>query len=229
MSPPHLVIGFRFPSCARFKSLARMIIKPKIRGFICTTAHPEGCAAHVQEQIEHVRAQGPLRDMPSRVLVIGASTGYGLASRIVPAFAGGAATIGVFFEKPGEEGRTGSAGWYNSVAFEKAAHAAGLYAKSINGDAFSDAIKEQTISMIKADLGQVDCVIYSLASPRRIHPKTGATHSSVLKPIGKPYTNKTVNTDKGVISDVTIEPANEQEIADTTTVMGGEDWEMWIE
>src|SRR3954469_15214341 len=159
-----------------------MIIQPKIRGFICTTAHPAGCAAHVQEQIDYVRAKGPLKDMPSRVLVIGASTGYGLASRIVPAFAGNAATIGVFFEKPGEEGRTGSAGWYNSVAFEKAAHAAGLYAKSINGDAFSDAVKQQVIDLIKQDLGTVDGVIYSLASPRRTHPDTGMVHSSVLKP-----------------------------------------------
>src|SRR3954447_10585958 len=176
-----------------------MIIKPKIRGFICTTAHPEGCAAHVQEQIDFVRSQGPLRDMPSQVLVIGASTGYGLASRIVPAFGGQAATIGVFFEKPGEEGRTGTAGWYNSVAFEKAAHAAGLYAKSINGDAFSDAIKQQTIDTIKRDLFQVDAVIYSLASPRRTHPRTGTVHSSTLKPIGAPFTAKTVNTDKGTV------------------------------
>lgn len=206
-----------------------MIIQPKIRGFICTTAHPAGCAAHVQQQIDLVRSRGPLTGMPKKVLVIGASTGYGLASRIVPAFAGGAATIGVFFEKPGEEGRTGSAGWYNSVAFEKAAHAAGLYAKSINGDAFSDAIKEQVIATIKADLGQVDCIIYSLASPRRTHPKTGVVHSSVLKPVGPAFTNKTVNTDKGIVSEVTIEPANEQEIADTVTVMGGEDWEMWID
>jgi enoyl-[acyl-carrier protein] reductase/trans-2-enoyl-CoA reductase (NAD+) len=206
-----------------------MIIKPKIRGFICTTAHPEGCAAHLAGQIEHVRGKGPIAGAPKRVLVIGSSTGYGLASRIVPAFAGGAATIGVFYERPGEEGRTATAGWYNSVAFEKAAHAVGLYAKSINGDAFSDAIKEQTIAMIKADLGQVDAVIYSLASPRRTHPKTGVTFSSVLKPVGAPFTAKTVNTDKGAVSDITIEPASEQEIADTTAVMGGEDWEMWIE
>jgi enoyl-[acyl-carrier protein] reductase/trans-2-enoyl-CoA reductase (NAD+) len=206
-----------------------MIIKPKIRGFICTTAHPTGCAAHVEEQIAHARSKGPLTAMPKRVLVIGASTGYGLASRIVPAFAGGAATLGVFFEKPGEEGRTGSAGWYNSVAFERAAHAAGLYAKSINGDAFSDAIKEQTIAMIKADLGQVDAVIYSLASPRRTHPKAGITYSSVLKPVGPPFTAKTVNTDKGIVSDITIEPASEEEIAGTVAVMGGEDWEMWID
>ncbi len=206
-----------------------MIIKPRIRGFICTTAHPAGCAAHVEEQIAFVRSKGPIDGMPKRVLVIGSSTGYGLASRIVPAFAGGAATLGVFFEKPGEEGRTGSAGWYNSVAFEKAARAAGLYAKSINGDAFSDAIKQQTIDTIKADLGTVDAVIYSLASPRRTHPKSGVTFNSTLKPVGAAFTAKTVNTDKGTVNDITIEPANEQEIADTVAVMGGEDWEMWID
>ena len=206
-----------------------MIIKPKIRGFICTTAHPEGCAAHVEEQIAYVRGKGAIAGAPKRVLVIGSSTGYGLASRIVPAFAGGAATIGVFYERPGEEGRTATAGWYNSAAFEKAAHAAGLYAKSINGDAFSDAIKEQTIAMIKSDLGQVDAVIYSLASPRRTHPKSGVTFNSVLKPVGAPFTAKTVNTDKGTVSDITIEPASEQEIADTVAVMGGEDWEMWMD
>src|SRR6187551_2941763 len=157
-----------------------MIIKPKIRGFICTTAHPQGCAAHVQQQIDYVREKGPIEGVPKRVLVIGASTGYGLASRIVPAFAGAAATIGIFYEKAAEDGRTASAGWYNSVAFEKAAHADGLYAKSINGDAFSDAIKQQTIDLIKADMGQIDVVIYSLASPRRTHPKTGETAKSVL-------------------------------------------------
>lgn len=206
-----------------------MIIKPRIRGFICTTAHPAGCAAQVREQIQYVREKGPLAGGPKRVLVIGASTGYGLASRIVPAFAGGAATIGVFFEKPGEEGRTASAGWYNSVAFEREAHAAGLYAKSVNGDAFSDAIKEQVIALIRADLFQVDAVIYSLASPRRTHPRTGATHSSTLKPIGAPFTARTVNTDKGVVHDITLEAASEQEVADTVAVMGGEDWALWIE
>lgn len=206
-----------------------MIIKPKIRGFICTTAHPTGCAAHVGEQIAYVQSKGPIAGLPKRVLVIGASTGYGLASRIVPAFAGGASTVGVFFEKAGEENRTGSAGWYNSVAFEKAASAAGLYAKSINGDAFSDAIKEQTIASIKGDLGQIDAVIYSLASPRRTHPKTGVTHSSTLKPIGAAFTAKTVNTDKGIVHDIALEAATEQEIADTTAVMGGEDWAMWID
>ncbi|MGB8166592.1 MAG: enoyl-ACP reductase FabV [Chthoniobacteraceae bacterium] len=206
-----------------------MIIKPKIRGFICITAHPVGCAAHVDEQIAFVRSKGPIDGLPKRVLVIGASTGYGLASRIVPAFAGGAATLGVFFEKPGEADRTASTGWYNSVAFEKSAHAAGLYAKSINGDAFSDAIKQQVIDTIKADLGSVDAVIYSLASPRRIHPKSGVTFNSVLKPIGPAFTAKTVNTDKGTVNEITIEPATEQEVADTVAVMGGEDWEMWID
>jgi enoyl-[acyl-carrier protein] reductase/trans-2-enoyl-CoA reductase (NAD+) len=206
-----------------------MIIKPKIRGFICTTAHPAGCAAQVRAQIDLVRARGPLPGLPQRVLVLGASTGYGLASRIVPAFAGGAATLGVFFEKPGEADRTGSAGWYNSVAFEREAHAAGLYAKSLNGDAFSDAVKAQVADLIRADLGQVDAVIYSLASPRRLHPRTGVLHKSVLKPVGAPFTNKTVDTDRGTVGEITIEPATEQEVADTVAVMGGEDWELWIE
>lgn len=206
-----------------------MIIKPKIRGFICTTSHPDGCAAHVRQQIEYVRGKGPVATAPKRVLVIGSSTGYGLASRIVPAFAGGAATLGVFFEKPPEPDRTGTAGWYNSVAFEREAHAAGLYAKSINGDAFSDAVKEQVIATIKADLGQVDAVIYSLASPRRTHPRTGVTHKSCLKPIGGVYSNKTVDTDRGIVNVVNIEPATDAEIADTVAVMGGEDWEMWMD
>lgn len=206
-----------------------MIIKPKIRGFICTTSHPDGCAAHVRQQIEHVRSKGPIASAPKRVLVIGSSTGYGLASRIVPAFAGGAATLGVFFEKPPEPDRTGTAGWYNSVAFEREAHAAGLYAKSINGDAFSDAVKEQVIATIKADLGQVDAVIYSLASPRRTNPRTGVTHKSCLKPIGAAYSNKTVDTDRGIVSEVNIEPASDADIADTVAVMGGEDWEVWMD
>lgn len=206
-----------------------MIIKPKVRGFICITAHPQGCAANVQSQIDYVKSKGPLTGMPRRVLVIGASTGYGLASRITAAFGGNAATLGVFFEKPAEEGRTGSAGWYNSAALEEAAHAAGLYARSINGDAYSEAIKQHVIDLIRADLGQVDAVVYSLASPRRTHPRSGQTFKSVLKPIGFPYTAKTVDTDKGIVSDITIEPATAQEIHDTTAVMGGEDWEMWID
>jgi enoyl-[acyl-carrier protein] reductase / trans-2-enoyl-CoA reductase (NAD+) len=205
-----------------------MIIKPKVRGFVCVTAHPEGCAAHVQQWIDYVKTKGPIKNGPKKVLVIGASTGYGLASRIAAAFGSGAATIGVFFERPSEEGRPATPGWYNTIAFTKAARAAGLYAKNINGDAFSDDIKRQTLDAIRADLGQVDLVVYSLASPRRTHPKTGAVHKSVLKPVGVSYSNKTVDTDKGVVSTVTIEPANPQEIADTIAVMGGEDWEMWM-
>lgn len=206
-----------------------MIIKPKVRGFICVTAHPQGCAAHVQQQIDYVRSKGAVKGLPGRVLVIGASTGYGLASRIVPAFAGGAATLGVFFERAGEADRCGSAGWYNSAAFERAAHGAGLYARSINGDAYSDAVKQEVIAAIKADLGQVDAVVYSLASPRRAHPKTGAVHKSTLKPIGAAFTAKTVDTDRGLVSEVTLEAASEQEVADTVAVMGGEDWEMWMD
>jgi enoyl-[acyl-carrier protein] reductase/trans-2-enoyl-CoA reductase (NAD+) len=205
-----------------------MIIKPKVRGFVCVTAHPEGCAAHIQEWINHVKAKGPIKQGPKKVLVIGASTGYGLASRIAAAFGSDAATLGVFFERPSEEGRPATPGWYNTIAFTKAARAAGLYARNINGDAFSDDIKRQALDAIRADLGQVDLVVYSLASPRRTHPKTGVTHKSVLKPIGTTFTNKTVDTDKGIVSQVTIEPANEQEIADTTAVMGGEDWELWM-
>jgi len=206
-----------------------MVIKPRIRGFICVTAHPTGCAAHVQEQIDYVQGQGLIQGTPKKVLVIGASTGYGLASRITAAFAGKAGTIGVFFEKPSENGKPATAGWYNSIAFEKAAKAAGLYAKNINGDAFSDAIKEQTIKAIKDDLGKVDMVVYSLASPVRTHPKTGTTFRSVLKPVGSTFTNKTLDTDRGVVKDVSIEPANEQEMQDTVEVMGGDDWRLWMD
>jgi enoyl-[acyl-carrier protein] reductase/trans-2-enoyl-CoA reductase (NAD+) len=206
-----------------------MIISPKIRGFICTTAHPEGCAAHVAEQIAVVKAGGPIANGPKKVLVIGSSTGYGLASRIAAAFGSDAATIGVFFERAGETDRTATAGWYNSAAFEREAAAAGLYARSFNGDAFSDAIKSDVIAAIKADLGQVDCVIYSLASPRRTHPKTGEVFKSVLKPIGERYTNKNLNTTTGVVNEVTIEPAEGDDVAQTIAVMGGEDWEMWID
>ena len=206
-----------------------MIVAPKIRGFICTTAHPEGCARHVAEQIAVVKGRGPISGGPKKVLVIGSSTGYGLSSRIAAAFGCGAATIGVFFERGAEGDRTGTAGWYNSAAFEKEAKAAGLYARSFNGDAFSDAMKEEVIQAIKTDLGQVDCVIYSLASPRRQHPKTGEVFKSVLKPIGCTYTNKNLNTGTGVVNEVTIEPANEDEIAQTVAVMGGEDWEMWMD
>jgi len=206
-----------------------MVIKPKVRGFVCITAHPQGCAAHVQEQIDHVKARGPLKNGPKNVLVVGASTGYGLASRIASAFGSGANTVGVFYERPSEEGRPATPGWYNTIAFTHAARKAGLKAFNINGDAFSDEIKRQTLELIKRELGPIDLVVYSLASPRRTHPKTGVVHKSVLKPVGHPYTNKTVDTDKGIVSEITIEPANEIEITDTAAVMGGEDWELWIE
>jgi enoyl-[acyl-carrier protein] reductase / trans-2-enoyl-CoA reductase (NAD+) len=206
-----------------------MILRPKVRGFVCVTAHPIGCAAYIQEQIDYVKRQGPIKDGPKKVLVIGASTGYGLASRIAAAFGSNAATFGVFYDRPSEEGRSATPGWYNTIAFEHAAKTAGLYAKSVNGDAFSDDIKRQVIALIKAGLGPVDLVVYSVASPRRIHPKTGVVHRSVLKPVGQTYTNKTVDTDLGVVSDITIEPATQEEIADTVAVMGGEDWEMWMQ
>ncbi len=204
-----------------------MIVKPRIRGFVCITAHPKGCEAKVREEIEVAKA-AKKDGGPKKVLVVGASTGYGLSTRIAAAFGHGADTLGVFFERPSQNGKPASAGWYNSVAFEKAAGEAGLYAKSINGDAFSNEIKQQTIEMIKADLGQVDLVVYSLASPRRTDPVSGETYKSVLKPIGQTYTNRTLDTDKGEVSEVTIEPASEEEIAHTVKVMGGEDWELWM-
>ena len=207
-----------------------MIIKPKVRGFICTTAHPEGCSANVQAQIQYVNSQSPLSDGPKRVLIIGASTGYGLATRIAAAFGAKAETIGVFFERQAAGKRTATAGWYNTVAFEKAAHDAGLYAKSINGDAFSDDKKQQTIDLIKKDWdGNVDMVVYSLASPRRIHPKTAAVYNSVLKPIGESVTSKTVDVLSGKISEITIETASDDDVNNTINVMGGEDWQMWMD
>ena len=206
-----------------------MIIAPKIRGFICTTAHPDGCAKHVAQQIAVVKSRGLIGNGPKKVLVIGSSTGYGLSSRIAAAFGSNAATIGVFFEKPGEPDKCGTAGWYNTVAFEKEAAAAGLYARSFNGDAFSDPIKAEVIAAIKADLGQVDLVIYSLASPRRTDPKTGEVYKSVLKPIGETYTNKNLNTTSGVVNEISIEPVEGDDIAQTIAVMGGEDWEMWTD
>ncbi len=206
-----------------------MVIKPKVRGFVCVTAHPQGCAANVQEQIDYVKSKGPIKDGPKKVLVLGASTGYGLASRITAAFGSGAATYGVFYERPSEDGRPATPGWYNSIAFTQAARAAGLYAGNFNGDAFSDEAKRQVVQAVKAEMGQVDLIVYSLASPRRTHPRTGAVHKSVLKPVGASYTNKTVDTDKGIVSDVTIDPASEVEVSDTIAVMGGEDWEMWIQ
>ncbi|WP_256001946.1 MULTISPECIES: enoyl-ACP reductase FabV [Pedobacter] len=205
-----------------------MIIAPRTRGFICLTAHPEGSKQNVLDQINYVKAAGPVEG-PKKVLVIGASTGFGLASRITSAFGAGAATIGVYFEKPAAPGKPASAGWYNTAAFETFAEEAGLYAKSINGDAFSNEIKQQTIALIKADLGQVDLVIYSLASPRRTHPVTGEVFNSALKPIGQTFRNKTVDFHTGVVSEVEITPANEQDIENTVAVMGGEDWKMWMD
>ncbi|MEZ9896970.1 enoyl-ACP reductase FabV [Vibrio breoganii] len=205
-----------------------MIIKPRIRGFICTTTHPVGCEANVKEQIAYTKAQGPIANAPKRVLVVGSSSGYGLSSRIAAAFGGGAATIGVFFEKPGTEKKPGTAGFYNAAAFDKLAHEEGLYAKSLNGDAFSNEAKQKTIDLIKEDLGQIDMVVYSLASPVRKLPETGELIRSSLKPIGETYTSTAVDTNKDQIIEASIEPATEQEIADTVTVMGGEDWELWI-
>jgi enoyl-[acyl-carrier protein] reductase/trans-2-enoyl-CoA reductase (NAD+) len=206
-----------------------MIIQPKVRGFICTNAHPKGCAANVKQQIDYVKSKGAISGGPKRVLVIGASTGYGLASRITAAFGCGAQTLGVFFEKEPDEKRTGTAGWYNSAAFYQFATTEGLYAKQINGDAFSDEIKQKVIETIKADMGQVDLVVYSLASPRRQHPVTGVVHNSVLKPIGQSVTQRGVNTDKQIVEEVTLQQATDEEIANTVAVMGGEDWQMWID
>ena len=205
-----------------------MIVKPRIRGFVCITAHPKGCEARVRQEIEVAKA-AKKEGGPKKVLVLGSSTGYGLSTRIASAFSYDAATFGVFFERPSTNGKPASAGWYNSVGFEKAAHEAGLYAKSINGDAFSKEVKEQAIAQIKEDLGQIDLVVYSLASPRRTDPETGETYKSVLKPIGdKPFTNRTMDTDRNEVKEVTIEPATEEEIQHTINVMGGQDWELWM-
>jgi enoyl-[acyl-carrier protein] reductase/trans-2-enoyl-CoA reductase (NAD+) len=205
-----------------------MIIQPKIRGFICTTAHPEGCKKSVDEQIEFVRSKEQLLGAKN-VLIIGASTGYGLASRIVATYGAQANTIGVFYEKEADDKRTASPGWYNSAAFEAQAHRDGYYAKSINGDAFSQKVKEQTAALIRADLQKVDLIIYSIASPKRIHPNTGHTYSSVLKPIGQIYSGKSVDAFKREVKEVKIEPATQEEIDNTVAVMGGEDWQMWID
>lgn len=205
-----------------------MIIKPRTRGFICTTAHPAGCAAQVQSQIDYVTGK-PAIQGPRKALVIGASAGFGLAARIVAAFGAGASTVGVYRQGERSAGRTASAGWYNSAAFEKAAQAAGLTSFSVTGDAFTDETKQKTIDLIREKLGQVDLVVYSVATARRTNPKTGETSNSVLKPIGKPYTNKTVNFHTGEVSMITLEPASEQEIRETVDVMGGDDWKLWID
>jgi enoyl-[acyl-carrier protein] reductase/trans-2-enoyl-CoA reductase (NAD+) len=205
-----------------------MIIKPRVRGFMCITSHPSGCEKNVRDQIDYIRAQESI-DAPKRVLVIGSSTGYGLSARITAAFGSGASTLGVFFEKPGSERKPGTAGWYNSAAFHKYAEEDGLYAKSINGDAFSDDIKKTAIETIKSDMGQVDLVIYSLAAPRRQHPVTGEVFNSTLKPVGKDITMLGINTDKEVIQEFSLEKATTKEIEDTVAVMGGEDWQMWLD
>lgn len=209
-----------------------MIVTPKVRGFVCTTAHPEGCRMNVSNQIEYVEKKGDPNfevPKPKRVLVIGASTGYGLATRIAAMAGLQAATIGVFYEKEAQGKRTASPGYYNSYAFEQEAKKRGIYSKSVNGDAFSDEVKDEVVNLIKNDLGQVDLVVYSLASPRRVDPKTGEKYMSVLKPIGKVYTNKSIDITTGTVSDATIEPANEEEIRQTIKVMGGEDWALWME
>ena len=207
-----------------------MIIKPKVRGFICITAHPVGCEHNVLDQIKVTQAVGHKGTGPKRVLVIGASTGYGLASRITAAFGYGAATLGVFFEKPSSEAKNGTAGWYNSAAFDKLAKQAGLYSKSINGDAFSHETRARAIELIQQEMGgPIDLVIYSLASPVRKLPDTGEVVRSALKTVGETFTNTSVDTNKDTVIEASIEPATEQEIKDTVTVMGGEDWALWID
>lgn len=205
-----------------------MIIEPKIRGFICTTAHPVGCATNVQRQIDHVVVKGAIPSTRKRVLVLGCSTGYGLASRIVNTFGSDADTIGVSFERPPAENKPASAGWYNNRAFENRAKAAGRKAVTTEGDAFSDAVKAEAIEAIKANLGQVDLIVYSLASPVRTDPKTGETFRSAIKPYGNSVTSKTLNTTTGEVSEISVDPATEEEAAATVKVMGGEDWELWI-
>ncbi|MCQ6564014.1 enoyl-ACP reductase FabV [Paenibacillus mendelii] len=204
-----------------------MIIKPRTRGFICTTSHPVGCARQVEEQINYIKGKPAIRG-PQNVLVIGASTGYGLSARIAAAFGAGANTIGVYRTSGGNEKRTASAGWYNSAAFEEAAQKLGLKSYSVTGDAFVDETKDHVINVIRQELGQVDLVVYSVASARRNDPSTGEVVNSVLKPIGLPYTNKTVNFHTGEVTSITIEPATEEEIKHTVTVMGGDDWEQWM-
>jgi len=206
-----------------------MIIKPRIRGFICTTAHPVGCAAGVDEQIDFAQQHKADANGPKKVLVLGASGGYGLASRIVSAYGFEASTLGVSFERSPAENRTASAGWYNNRAFERRAQTDGLYAKSIDGDAFSDEVKAQVIETIRSDLGEIDLLVYSLASPVRQHPRTGILHRSSIKPLGKDIEVQTLHVDRGVVHDVVLEAADEQETANTVAVMGGEDWEFWIE
>ena len=208
--------------------MAKQVVSPRVRGFVCITAHPEGCAAHVREQIAYVKSRPAMKNGPKNVLVIGSSTGYGLASRISAAFGAGANTFGVYFERPSANGKPASAGWYNTAAFEAEAKKAGLYAASANGDAFSAEMKAQVIERLKKEMPQIDLVVYSLAAPRRTDPATGEVYKSVLKPVGAPYSSKNLDTDKKVVNEVTLEPATEDEIKATVKVMGGEDWMEWI-
>lgn len=205
-----------------------MIIRPRVRGFICTTAHPAGCEANVREQIEYVKSKGPIPRGPRTALVIGASSGYGLAARITAAFGCGASSLGVYLERGPEENRPASAGWYNSAAFDKFARGAGLYSAGINGDAFSPATKSRAVALLKKELGPVDLLVYSLAAPARTDPVTGETIRSVLKPLKETYVGKTLDTDKGTVRDVRVEPAGEKETRDTVAVMGGRDWMEWM-
>lgn len=208
-----------------------MIVVPKVKGFLCVSAHPEGCAANVREQIAYVKSKGAIKHGCKCALIIGSSTGYGLASRIVSAFGCGASTVGVFFERSAdvERERPASAGWYNTTEFTKQAKAANLYAANINGDAFSDDIKKQAIEAIKkSPEGKVDLIVYSLASPRRTDPKTGEVYKSVLKTVGEPREDKSLDTDRGAVVNVKVPAATEREVFETVKTMGGEDWELWI-
>ena len=209
--------------------MAVQIVKPRIRGFICTNAHPVGCQANILSQIDEIKEGIPYKETGMNALVIGASTGYGLASRIALTYAYGAKTLGLLYERPPDDRRTASAGYYNTAAFHQQATTDGFFADSLNGDAFSNEMKVETINRLKANFGKIDILVYSIAAPRRIHPNTGVSHQSELKPIGAPYTGKTVDLSQEVITPVTIDPASEQEIDDTIAVMGGEDLEMWIE
>jgi enoyl-[acyl-carrier protein] reductase / trans-2-enoyl-CoA reductase (NAD+) len=205
-----------------------MIIEPKIRGFLCTTSHPVGCDASVQEQIDYVKSKGAIPKGPKKAFIIGSSTGFGLSSRIAAAFGSGAGTLGLAYERPPEKGRTASPGWYQTRSFEEKARKAGLWAKSINGDAFSDAVKAEAVALLK-ELGPVDLVVYSVAAPRRTDPKTGTVYKSVLKPIGHSYTNKTLDFNTGAVTTITLEAATQEEVDHTTGVMGGDDWELWMD
>lgn len=209
--------------------MAKQVVSPRVRGFVCITAHPEGCAAHVREQIAYVKSRPTMKNGPKNVLVIGSSTGYGLASRISAAFGSNANTFGVYFERPSANNKPASAGWYNTAAFEAEAKKAGLYAASVNGDAFSAELKTQVIERLKKEMPQIDLVVYSLAAPRRTDPVTGEVYKSVLKTVGEPFVSKNLNTDQKLVNEATIEPANEEEVNATVKVMGGEDWKLWID